>query len=398
MFISRRGTVASAMSWGTPCPSHSHAIGFAPPGEGGEDGADAQGLVELRQHDRPVAERLVLAQHLLDVARLRGGAQREVRAPRRRGDGVEDLLHLRKLVEITRAPADGVHQDEVRVLGERHRLLEVGGALHERYRDAHDLRVGLDLLLGGNSVIVNRHDAHPAGGRPRAPDAVHRGELGDGGGLAHAGGPDEHHHRGLFGRDRRRGVDRDRLADPLHDGVLHPTEALQFPEREGGPDALADARRELLRELVGPQELVDALDGGVRALLGLRKAPAPVQALAQALDLLQQHLEGLLAAYVLEDLLLLLLGVRSLAAPRTVLREVAGQLDALEAEEAAHSSQPHAAVGEDACLFAVGGLHLLERLAVAARLYGEILHGCAATPPGRSLRSLPLGFRRATPR
>ncbi len=28
MFISRRGTVASAMSWGTPCPSQSHAIGF----------------------------------------------------------------------------------------------------------------------------------------------------------------------------------------------------------------------------------------------------------------------------------------------------------------------------------------------------------------------------------
>ena len=141
------------------------------------------------------------------------------------------------------------------------------------------------------------------------------------------------------------------------------------------------------------QKLLDPARG--RGAPAPRRAPAAArprefQGLAQALDLLQQHLQGLLLLHVLEDPFLLLLHV-GLPFLCPVLGEIAGHLHALPREHAEEPAQADAAVGEDPGILAVGALHLFDRFPVGARLDGEVLHSlCFSRPPTPTPPRLPL--------
>ena len=120
------------------------------------------------------------------------------------------------------AAAGGVHQDQVEVAHRPHGLAHFPRRGDDLHRQVDDVGIGPQLLDGGDAVGVDGDQAHaafflePEVGR----------QLGDGGGFAHAGRPDQGRQPAPAGRDRDRAGDADV-------GLDHPRDAGLQQQRVG---------------------------------------------------------------------------------------------------------------------------------------------------------------------
>ena len=155
---------------------------------------------------------------------------------------------------------------------------------------------------------------------------------------------------------------------PVHGGVV-----FEILERELPAHPAGDAVDELGRKVVSGEQIPDSGQGrvtGGRRRGGGSGRRGRLQVALERLDLVEDELHRLLAARRLQDLALFRLDILALF----LARQVAGDLDALAPEQAQDSTDADAAMRQDTRRGAVLSAHLLERLALAARLDGEVLH------------------------
>src|SRR3954468_20587306 len=104
---------------------------------------------------------------------------------RRRGG--EEVFQLVKLQRVVGASPGGVDQDEIAIVHRRDRIAQIFGIADDPQGRADNVGVFLQLIDRGDAVRVDRDQTD----LPFLAELQVRRELGDRGGLAHAGRADQ---------------------------------------------------------------------------------------------------------------------------------------------------------------------------------------------------------------
>ena len=154
------------------------------PDHGVQRRGQLHGLVDLGQHHALAGLGAPGAGHVLDRLALLGGVDHQDAADARVGEHLEQLVGA----AVALGHAGGVDQHHLLARQQLQQVLQRGPVVRGVHRHAEDAAVGAKLLVGTDAVGIQRDEAQLRG---TVPGGEGRGDLGGGGGLAHAGRADQ---------------------------------------------------------------------------------------------------------------------------------------------------------------------------------------------------------------